>query len=122
MNIKPIKTKKDYQSALKRVDALMSAKKGTEEGDELDVLVTLIEVYEDKHYQIDSPDPIEAIKHVMEALGMNRRELNATLGSASRASEILNRRRKLSLPMIRELNASMGIPAQALIKDYKLRA
>ncbi len=121
MNIKPVKTKKDYEVALKRIDALMDAKKNTPEADELDVLAMLVEAYEEKHFPIDDPDPVEAIKHRMEALGMERKDLEPILGSRSRVSEILNRKRKLSIDMIRNLHEQMGIPASALIKDYEVR-
>ncbi len=121
MNIKPVKTKKDYEAALKRIDALMDAKKNTPEADELDVLAMLVEAYEEKHFPIDDPDPVEAIKHRMEALGMERKDLEPILGSRSRVSEILNRKRKLSIDMIRNLHEQMGIPASALIKDYEVR-
>lgn len=122
MNIKPVKTKKDYEAALKRIDTLMDAKKNTTEADELDVLAMLVEAYEEKNFPIDDPDPVEAIKHRMEALGMDRKDLEPILGSRSRVSEILNRKRKLSIDMIRNLHEQMGIPASALIKDYEVRA
>lgn len=121
MNIKPVRTKKDYTAALARIEKLMDAKAGSTAGDELDVLVTLVEVYEEKHFPIDDPDPVEAIKHRMEALGMARKDLEPILGSRSRVSEILNRKRKLSIDMIRNLHEQMGIPASALIKDYEVR-
>lgn len=121
MNIKPIRTKKDYAAALARIKKLMDAKAGSAAGDELDVLVTLVEAYEEKHFPIDDPDPVEAIKHRMEALGMERKDLEPILGSRSRVSEILNRKRKLSIDMIRNLHEQMGIPASALIKDYEVR-
>lgn len=121
MNIKPVRTKKDYEAALKRIEKLMDAKAGSAAGDELDVLVTLVEAYEEKHFPIDDPDPVEAIKHRMEALSMGRKDLEPILGSRSRVSEILNRKRKLSIDMIRNLHEQMGIPASALIKDYEVR-
>ncbi len=122
MNIKPVRTKKDYQMALNRIEKLMDAKAGTDAGDELDVLATLVESYEEKHFPIESPDPVEAIRHSMEALGMDRKDLEPILGSRSRVSEILNRKRKLSIDMIRNLHNKMGIPASALIRDYEVRA
>ncbi len=121
MNIKPVRTKKAYAAALKRIEELMGAKAGTAAGDELDILATLAAAYEDKHFPIADPDPVAAIKHRMEALGMSRKDLEPILGSRSRVSEILNRRRKLSIEMIRNLHAKMGIPASALIQDYKIR-
>lgn len=122
MNIKPIKNRKDYKAALKRIEALMGAKKNTPEGDELDVLATLVDAYESKHFVIDDPDPVAAIEHGMEALGMDRVDLVDILGSKSRVSEILNRKRRLSMEMVRKLHDRMGIPAATLIKDYDIRA
>jgi len=121
MNIKPIKTKKDHDAALQRIENLMSSKKGTSKGDELDVLTTLVEAYEQKHFQIDNPDPIAAIEHRMEALGIERKDLAPILGSKSRVTEILGRKRKLTMEMVRNLNEKMGIPARTLIQDYELR-
>lgn len=122
MNINPIKTKKDYNEALARIEQLMDAKKNTADADELDILATLVEAYEEKHFPIESPDPIAAIEHCMEALGFTRKDLEPILGSKSRVSEVLNKKRKLSMDMVRNLNEKMGIPAQALIKDYELCA
>lgn len=121
MNIKPVRTKKDYETALKRIEKLMGAKANTAAGDELDVLVTLVDAYEEKRFPVGDPDPIAAIEHRMEALGMARRDLEPILGSRSRVSEILNRRRKLSIDMIRNLHDKMGIPASSLIRDYDVR-
>jgi HTH-type transcriptional regulator/antitoxin HigA len=121
MNIKPIKTKKDHEAALQRIESLMSAKKHTPKGDELDVLTTLAEAYEQKHFAIDNPDPIAAIEHRMEALGIERKDLAPILGSKSRVTEVLGRKRKLTMEMVRNLNAKMGIPARTLIQDYELR-
>ena len=122
MDIRPIKTKKDHANALKRIDQLMSAKANSPEGDELDVLVTLVEAYEAKHYAIDAPDPIAAIQHRMEALGMERKDLEPLLGSKSRVSEVLNRKRKLTMDLVRTLHVKMNLPAEALIQDYKIHA
>lgn len=122
MEIRPIKTKKDHANALKRIEQLMSAKANSPEGDELDVLVTLVEAYEAKHYTIDAPDPIAAIQHRMEALGMERKDLEPLLGSKSRVSEVLNRKRKLTMDMVRTLHVKMNLPAEALIQDYKIHA
>jgi HTH-type transcriptional regulator/antitoxin HigA len=121
MDIKPVRTKKDHAAALSRIETLMSAKAGTPEGDELDILVTLVEAYEEKNFPIGNPDPIAAIQHRMEALGMERKDLEPILGSRSRVSEILNRKRKLSIEMIRNLHTQMGIPASTLIHDYEMR-
>lgn len=121
MDIKPIKTKKDHGQALKRIEALMTAKANTPQGDELDILVTLVEAYEAKHYTIEAPDPIVAIQHRMEALGMERKDLEPMLGSKSRVSEVLNRKRKLTMEMVRNLHEGLQIPAEALIQDYTVR-
>ena len=122
MDIKPIKTRKDHVQALKRIEALMTAKANTPEGDELDILVTLVEAFEAKHYAIDAPDPIVAIQHRMEALGMERKDLEPMLGSKSRVSEVLNRKRKLTMEMVRNLYEGMQLPAEVLIQDYEVRA
>lgn len=122
MDIKPIKTKKDHAQALKRIEVLMAAKVNTSEGDELDILVTLVKAFEAKHYAIDAPDPIVAIQHRMEALGMERKDLEPMLGSKSRVSEVLNRKRKLTMKMVRNLHEGMQLPAEALIQDYAVRA
>ena len=121
MEIKPIKSKKDHEAALERIDALMDADKNTKEGDELEVLSTLVEAYEEEHFPIDNPDPIEAIKHCMEALGMDQKDLIPILGGKNRVSEIMNKRRALTMDMVRSLNKKMGIPAQMLIKPYPLK-
>lgn len=121
MRIKPIKTKRDYAAALRRIEALMSAKANTPEGDELDILVTLVEAYESKHFAISAPDPVEAILHRMDALGMDRKDLEPLLGSKSRVSEILNRKRKLTMEMVRNLHDKLQLPAEALIKDYVIK-
>lgn len=115
MNIKPIKTEKDYNNALARVEELWSAKIDTEEGDELDVLITLIESYELKHYPIPPPDPIDAIKFRMEQMGMTNADMAKYLGSQSRVSEILNKKRKLTLGMIKTLYKDLKIPAEILL-------
>lgn len=122
MNITPIKTAKDYRNALKRIEQLMAAKKGSKEGDELDVLVTLVDSYEAAHYPIDNPDPIFAIEARLEALGLERKDLEKAIGSRGRVSEVLNKKRKLTLDMIRELTELLEIPAKTLIQDYRIRA
>ncbi len=121
MNIKPIKTPADYEAALKEIERLFEAQPGTPSGDRLEVLTTLVEAYEDKHYPIPDPDPIEAIQYFMESRDLSRRDLEPYLGSRARVSEILNRQRALSLEMIRNLNQGLGIPADVLIKPYRLR-
>ena len=118
MNLKPIKTKKDYQQALNRLEIIFDAKKGTSQGDELEVLGILIDQYENEHFPIDLPDPIEAIKFRMEQLGYTQSDLARVVGLKSRASEILNKKRKLSLEMIRQLHDKLNIPSDVLIQTY----
>lgn len=118
MNIKPVKTKKDYQNALLRLEAIFDAKPGTSEGDELEVLSILVEKYENEHFPIDLPDPIEAIKFRMEQIGYNQNDLAKLIGLKSRASEILNKRRKLTLEMVRQLHLGLNIPTEVLIQNY----
>jgi HTH-type transcriptional regulator/antitoxin HigA len=114
MIIRPIRNNSDHESALKRIEALMSARQDTTEGDELDVLATLVDAYEKEHFPIDAPDPIEAIKFRMEQLGLERKDLEPLLGSRARVSEVLNKRRGLSLAMIRSLHENLEIPLDAL--------
>jgi HTH-type transcriptional regulator/antitoxin HigA len=118
MNIKPIKTEKDYQMALKRLELVFDAKSGSAEGDELELLGILISQYENEHFPIDLPDPIEAIKFRMEQLDYNQNDLARVIGLKSRVSEILNRKRKLSLDMIRKLHEVLDIPTDDLIQAY----
>jgi len=118
MDIRPIKTEADYQAALLRVDALMQAQPNTPEGDDLDILTTLIAAYEEQHYPILPPDPVEALMYWMETRDLTRRDLEHLLGSRARVAEILNRRRRLSLEMIRRLHSELGIPAEILIQPY----
>ena len=118
MNIKPIKTENDYNQALKRLEVIFDAKKGTQEGDELELLGILIEQYENEIFPIDLPDPIEAIKFRMEQMGYTQNDLAKIVGFKSRASEILSRKRKLSLEMIRQLHTSLNIPTDVLIQTY----
>lgn len=118
MEIKPIKTDKDYDEALKRLDAIFEAKLGSVEGDELEILGILIDQYENEHFPIDLPDPIEAIKFRMDQMGYTQNDLANIVGLKSRASEILNRKRKLSLQMIRQLHARLNIPTDVLIQNY----
>ena len=121
MNIKPIKTDTDYSEALQAVENLMGAKIDTPEGDSLDVLVTLIEAYEEKHYPVLPPEPVEAIIHQMESQGLSRKDLIPFFGSRARVSEIKNKKRSLSINMIRKLQKGLGISAEILIKPYNLR-
>jgi HTH-type transcriptional regulator / antitoxin HigA len=118
MNIKPIKTKKDYQAAISRLDVIFDAKPGTTEGDELDILSLLIDKYEEEHFPVGFPDPVEAIKFRMEQMGYTQSDLAKVVGLKSRTSEILNRKRKLSIDMIRKIHESLSIPADVLIQDY----
>jgi len=115
MDIRPIKSEQDYEHALARVDELMDAEPDTSEGDELEVLATLVESYEDKQFPIESPDPVEAILFRMEAMDLTRKDLEPYIGSRHRVSEILNRKRELSLNMIRRLHEGLGIPLENLI-------
>lgn len=118
MTIKPIKTKKDYLQSMKRLETLFNAKNGTPEGDELELLSILIEQYEESHFPIDFPDPIEAIRFRMEQMGYSQDDLAKIIGLKSRASEILNKKRKLSLKMIRQLHNQLHIPTDILIQPY----
>ncbi len=115
MDIRPIKTEQDYNTAISRIDELWGAKKDTPEGDEFDLMVTLVESYEMKHYPIAPPDPIDAIKFRMEQMGMTNSDMVQYLGSQSRVSEILNKRRKLTLSMIKSLYKGLKIPADILL-------
>ena len=120
MDIKPIKTEADYESTLKEIDQLFDAQPGTPESDKLEILVTLVEAYEAKHHKIPLPDPIDAIEHYMESRGLTRQELEPYIGSRSRVYEILNRKRSLTLRMIRNLEEGLGIPASILVQKYDL--
>lgn len=115
MTITPIRSQRDHKRALHRIEELMDAKPRTKAGDELDVLTTLVEAYEAKHYAVYPPDPIEAIKFRMDQLGMTRKDLEAMLGGRGRVSEILTRKRGLSLEMIRRLHRKLHIPLESLI-------
>ena len=116
MDIKPIRTQADYQAALKEVEKLIDSRLGTPEGDKMDVLVTLIEAYEAKHFPIPEPDdPVEVLQYFMESRGISRSDLIPFLGSKGRVSEVLNRKRRLSQEMIRRLHVGLGIPANLLI-------
>ena len=115
MKIKPIRNNRDYREALKEIDRLMDARLNTPEGDLLDVLVTLVEAWEVKHWPIESPDAVEAILFAMEHRGLSRRDLEPFIGSRARVAEVLNYKRSLTLPMIRRLHDGLGIPAEVLI-------
>ena len=120
MEIKPIKSETDYQVALERLDKLFDAKNGTQESDEADVLAVLVDEFEKRHYPIEAPDPIEAIKIRMEELGLKQVDLIPEIGGKSRVSEILNRRRKLTVDMIRNLAHRLSLSASLLVQDYQL--
>jgi HTH-type transcriptional regulator/antitoxin HigA len=115
MNIYPIKTEEDYNNALTRVAELMDAEPDSEAGAELDVLATLVDAYEDRHFPIDSPDPVEAILFRMEQMGLDRKDLEPLLGGRSRVSEVLNRKRELSLSQIKKLHEGLRIPYENLL-------
>lgn len=120
MNIKPIKTEKDYQLMLSRLDELFDAPIGTKESDEADIIALMIEEYEKKHYSIEAPDPIEAIKIRMEEMQLKQVDMIPIIGGKSRVSEILNKKRKLTIEMIRKLTKYLNLSASVLINDYKL--
>jgi HTH-type transcriptional regulator / antitoxin HigA len=116
MDIKPIKSERDHRRMLKQIELLMDARADTPEGDRLDVLTILATAWEEKHHGIEAPDPIRAIEFAMEQRGLNRRDLEPLIGSRARVAEVLNRKRSLSLAMIRRLHAGLGIPAEVLIQ------
>jgi HTH-type transcriptional regulator / antitoxin HigA len=118
-NVKPIRTKKDHEAALAEVERLWGAKLGTPDGDRLDVLATLIDAYEVAHYPMDPPDPIEAIKFRMEQQGLTRKDLQPLIGTRTRVAEVLNRKRSLSIEMIRRLHQTLGISAEVLIRPSR---
>ena len=122
MDIKLIKTEEDYQIALEQLDKIFDAAEGTPDSDQADILALLIDEYENIHYPIEAPDPIEAIKIRMEEMQLKQKDIAAALGGKNRASEILNRKRKLTVDMIRNLTESLNLSASLLIKDYKLSA
>ena len=121
MDIRPIKTRADHREALKEIERLLDAKPGTSDGDRLEVLTTLVEHYEAEHEPVDPPDPIEALLYHMESRGLTRRDLERYLGSRARVAEVLNRRRALSVEMIRKLHDGLGISAEVLIRPYAIR-
>jgi HTH-type transcriptional regulator/antitoxin HigA len=121
MEIHPIRTKADYRAALKEVARLWEAEPATPDGDRVDVLVTLIEAYEAKHFPIPAPDPIAAIAYMMEQKGLSRRDLEPAIGSRGRVSEVLTRKRPLTLPMVRALSLLLDIPVDVLVQPYPTR-
>jgi len=120
--VKPIRTKADHKRALGEVEKLWGAKSGTPDGDRLDVLATLIEAFEAVHYPMDPPDPIEAIRFRMESQGLTRKDLETMIGTRTRVAEVLNRKRALSIGMIRRLHEELGIPAEVLIRPSRRQA
>ena len=122
MNIRPIKTDSDYRAALKEIEDLMMADPDTPEGEKLDVMVTLTEAYEAKHFPMDLPDPVEAIKFEMERRGLTVKDLEPLIGKSNRVYEILSRKRTLTLKMIWKLHKGLGIPAESLIKPLQAHA
>ena len=121
-DVRPIRTRRDYEAAMKEIERLWGARSGTPDGDHLDVLATLIDAYEAEHYPMDPPDPIEAIKFRMEQQGLTRKDLVKILGTRTRVSEILNRRRNLSIGMIRQLHEKLGISAEVLIRPTRAKS
>jgi len=120
--IRPIRTKRDYEAALTEIERLWGAKANTPEGDRLDVLATLIDAYETEHYPMDPPDPIEAIKFRMEQQGLTRKDLEEIIGTRTRIAEVLSRKRGLSITMIRRLHERLGISAEVLIRPSRKKA
>jgi len=120
-NLKPIRGKADYEAAMAEIERLWGARSGTPEGDRLDILATLVDAYENEHYPIDPPDPIEAIKFRMEQRGLTRKDLADILGSRTRVAEVLNRRRGLSINMIRRLHETLGISVEVLIRPIRTK-
>jgi HTH-type transcriptional regulator/antitoxin HigA len=121
MQIRPVKTKADHRAALKEIERLMDAKLGTPAGDRLEILTTLVDHYESQQEPIEPPDPIDALLYHMESRGLTRRDLEPFLGSRARVAEVLNRRRPLTIDMIRKLHAGLGISADVLIRPYSAR-
>lgn len=119
MDVRPIRTEQDYDAALEQVGKLMDAEPGTQAGDELDVLTTLLEAYEARHHPVEPPDPVEAIQFRMAQQGLSRKDLEPYLGHSGRVAEVLNRKRSLSLGMIRRLNEGLGIPLDSLIQPVR---
>lgn len=121
VEVNPIRSEEDYEAALVEIEGLMSARPGTAEGDRLDILATLVQAYEEAHHPIEAPDPIALIEFVMEQRGLDRAALQPILGGRGRISEILSRKRPLTLEMIRRLHAELGLPAEVLVRPYPLR-
>lgn len=122
MEIRPIRTRADHRAALKEVERLWDAAPGTPDGDRVEILVTLIEAYEARHFPIPAPDPIAAIEFMMEQKGLVRRDIEPAIGSRGRVSEVLTRKRPLTLPMVRALSALLDIPTEILVQPYETRS
>ena len=120
MEVRPIRTEEDHRAALEEIDRLWNAPHGSPDEDRLDVMVTLVDAYEAQHHPILPPDPIEALRYYMESRGISRRELEEAIGYRGRVAEVLNRKRPLTLNMIRRLHARLGLPADLLIQPYPL--
>ncbi len=120
VEVSPIRTEQDYEAALAQIEPLMAARPGTSEGDRLDVLVTLVQAYKARHHAIDAPDPISLLHFVMEQRGLHRAALQPMIGNRGRVSEVMARKRPLTLPMIRRLQAKLGLPADVLVRPYPL--
>lgn len=121
MTLRPIRTKREHQAALKEIESLWDAPNGSSEADRLEVLTLLVEAYEREHYPIEAPDPIDFLLHVMEARGLSRKDLEPCIGSRARVAEVLNRVRPLTLEMIRKLASALNLPADVLIRGYDLK-
>jgi len=121
MDLRPIKTKREHQEALKEIETLWNAREGSPDADRLEVLVLLVEAYERQHFPIGDPDPIDFLLHVMESRGLSRKDLEPYIGSRARVAEVLNRVRPISLEMIRKLATGLGLPAEVLIRGYALK-
>ncbi len=121
MTLRPIRTKREHQAALKEIESLWDAPNGSSEADRLEVLTLLVEAYEREHYPIEAPDPIDFLQHVMEARGLSRKDLEPCIGSRARVAEVLNRVRPLTLEMIRKLASELNLPADVLIRGYDLK-
>lgn len=119
MQIKPLKTESGYQETLRRIEQIFDAEPGSDEGDELEILSILVDHYEETHFPVDLPDPVEAIRFRMEQLGMEQKDLTRLIGSKSRTSEILNRKRSLSVSQIRTLHHTLHIPAEVLLRESR---
>jgi len=122
MEIRPIRTKADHRAALKEIERLMDARRGTPEGDHLEVLTLLVERYEEQEEPVEAPNPVDALLYHMESRGLSRRDLEEFIGSRARVAEVLNRRRPLTIDMIRRLNKGLGMSADVLIRPYALRS